>query len=139
MQETVNVLLSLATNYDHEAHLSEVRKRLGQVLSGMVFTESCMTTALDAEGRPHPERRPYLNQIVMATTTMDYDELNQWLKTTEAAMGRNGQKRARGMVPIDIDILLYDGFRHHEADWERSYIKDLLRKSGIIPATKTDL
>ena len=35
-------------------------------------------------------------------------------------------ERKQGIVRIDIDILLADGQRHHEDDWERPYVKNLL-------------
>ena len=35
--------------------------------------------------------------------------------------------RRHGIVPIDLDLLLYDDERFHLQDWERSYIKDLLK------------
>ena len=117
-----NVLISLAANCDHEQNLQEARKRLQQVLSAVSFTSELWT---EPEGSP---LRPdlYLNQLASGQTDMGVDELCQWLKQTERSLGRTSEDRRQGIVRIDLDLLQYDGLRHHLKDWERSYIKCLL-------------
>jgi 2-amino-4-hydroxy-6-hydroxymethyldihydropteridine diphosphokinase len=29
---------------------------------------------------------------------------------------------------IDLDLLEYDGMRHHLRDWNRNYVKDLIKE-----------
>ena len=41
-------------------------------------------------------------------------------------MGRSTEDRQQGIVRLDLDILEYDGVRHHLADWDRHYVKLLL-------------
>lgn len=62
---------------------------------------------------------------------MEETELNEWVKQTERSFGRNEQKRLMGIVPIDLDILEFDGERRHLPDWERSYIKELITELPI--------
>lgn len=57
---------------------------------------------------------------------MSYAALWQVLKDMERSLGSLPAEREKGLVRIDIDILLADGKRHHEADWERDYVKSLL-------------
>lgn len=52
--------------------------------------------------------------------------LRQMLKDMERTIGSTPTERKQGIVRIDIDILLADGQRHHEDDWERPYVKNLL-------------
>ena len=54
------------------------------------------------------------------------EELNRRLKQIETDFGRTPEKRQRGIVPIDLDILQYGDQRHHERDWQRPYVADLL-------------
>ena len=71
-------------------------------------------------------RDAYLNQLASGATLLDEDVLNERLKEVEREFGRNEQKRRLGIVPIDLDILLFDGERRHLRDWERPYVKELL-------------
>jgi len=71
--------------------------------------------------------RFYINQLVSAETTLSSEDLTSRLKDTEKCLGRTPELRRHGIVPIDLDLLLYDDKRFHLQDWERSYIKDLLQ------------
>lgn len=117
------VLISLASNHEHEKNLREARLRLAQILSSPVFTAALWT---DPIGTTHAPGTRYLNQLVSAETTLDSDQLEKVLKETELAMGRTADMRFKGLVPIDIDLLLHDGRRFHLRDWKRSYIQQLL-------------
>jgi 2-amino-4-hydroxy-6-hydroxymethyldihydropteridine diphosphokinase len=67
-----------------------------------------------------------LNQLVKAQTNLDFDALIKEIKEMELRHGRTPKEREQGVVRIDIDVLEYDGVRHHLRDWERPYVKDLL-------------
>ena len=118
-----HVLISLASNHEHEKNLREARLRLEHVLSSSVFTSELWTKPV---GTAHAPGTNYLNQLVSAETTLDSDHLEAFLKETELAMGRTADMRRQGLVPIDLDLLLHDGRRFHHHDWQRSYIRQLL-------------
>ena len=151
-----NVIISLASNCDQEQHLQQARQCLAQVLSACRYTEAIWTKPVVGEAsklcsRPLPqsleasptmpqsleasptatqslEASPtmYLNQLVEATTALTADELTQALKDIEQQMGRTQEDRRRGIVRIDLDLLLYGEQRYHLRDWERPYVKALL-------------
>ena len=64
--------------------------------------------------------------MAQADTNLGYPALHQMLKDMERTIGSTPTERKQGIVRIDIDILLADGQRHHEDDWERPYVKNLL-------------
>ena len=64
--------------------------------------------------------------MAQADTNLGYPALRQMLKDIERTIGSTPAERKQGIVRIDIDILLADGQRHHEDDWERPYVKNLL-------------
>ena len=68
----------------------------------------------------------YLNQLVYATTSLNVDELQSALKDIELRLGRTAEDRQKGIVRIDLDLLLYNDQRYHLRDWDRPYIKALL-------------
>ncbi|MCR5157700.1 MAG: 2-amino-4-hydroxy-6-hydroxymethyldihydropteridine diphosphokinase [Prevotella sp.] len=120
-----HVLILLASNYEHEKNLWNARLALAQILSSAVYTDAIWT---EPEGTSHVRSysQKYLNQLVRAETPLDIDQLTAQLKETETRMGRTADMRKAGIVPIDLDVLEYDGTRHHLRDWQRSYVRKLI-------------
>ena len=120
-----HVLILLASNYEQEKNLWNARLALAQILSSAVYTDAIWT---EPEGTSHVRSysQKYLNQLVRAETPLDIDQLTAQLKETETRMGRTADMRKAGIVPIDLDVLEYDGTRHHLRDWQRSYVRKLL-------------
>ena len=118
-----HVILSLAANRYQKSNLAKARQCLGELLTDLHYTEEQWTEPLSAK-----RRDLYLNQLAEGRTTLTLEELNRRLKQIETDFGRTPEKRQRGIVPIDLDILLYDEQRLHERDWQRPYVADLLQQ-----------
>lgn len=119
---THQVIISLAANRFQKTNLSKARRCLEEILSDLQFTDECWTEPIGNAMR----RDAYLNQLVKGTTEMDEAALNAWMKQTELHFGRTDAKRRLGIVPIDLDLLLFDGEQRHQRDWQRNYVKDLI-------------
>ena len=118
---THRVMLSLASNSRQQRHLEAARRLLPEVIDGLRYTAEHWTEPVDSQRTDQ-----YLNQLATGTTTLDADTLNGRLKAIEQQLDRKHDKR--GIVTIDIDLLQYDDTRHHLRDWERNYVKDLLKE-----------
>lgn len=116
------VMLCLASNRQQEHYMEEARRRLVEVLGDLHFTREHWTEPVSSACTG----RMYLNQLVTGVTTLDADDLNIRLKNIEELLDRKHDKS--GTVTIDIDLLQYDDTRYHLHDWERSYVKDLLKE-----------
>ena len=115
------VILSLAANCDAEKNLPEARLCLEQILTFTHYTDAVWTEPIGCK-----LKNLYLNQLVKASTTLSYEDLRSCLKDIELQMGRTPEEREKGIVRLDLDILAFDDERHHLADWERHYVKNLL-------------
>ena len=128
------VMLCLASNYQQEQYMAAARERVATLMGDLHFTSEHWTepvathgdrnavqTASTQRSSPHVL---YLNQLATGTTTLGVEALNQRLKEIERELDRKHD--GSGIVTIDIDLLEYDGERHHLHDWERDYVKDLL-------------
>ena len=118
------VVISLAANRFQKRNLSKARSRLALLLHEPRYSSEMWTTPMGS----HKRADVYLNQLVGATTQLSLGELTEQLKSIELAFGRNDAKRQLGIVPIDLDVLLYDGERLHLADWERPYTQTLIKE-----------
>lgn len=120
-QKLHQIIISLASNEDQDAHMAAAREQLVQLL-----TEARFTSAIWTEPVNSIRKEPYLNQLCQGTTALGEGLLCEVLKETERRLGRTHNED--GIVTIDLDLLQYDGQRYHLRDWERNYFKDLLRE-----------
>ena len=115
------VIIALASNHEAEKNLFEAKRRLEQILFDVHYSECKCSQAFGNKSKGY-----YYNQLMYGTTDMNVEQLIEVLKETETIMGRTPETREQGIVGIDLDLMQYDGERHHLRDWERPYIKNLL-------------
>ena len=120
-QKQHQIIISLASNSNQEANLQAARTQLTQLLSEVHFTSAIWTEPVNCI-----RKEPYLNQLCRATTAFSMNLLNEVLKETEKRLGRTHNED--GIVAIDLDLLQYDEEQHHQRDWSRSYVKDLMNE-----------
>lgn len=85
-----------------------------------------MAAVADITGRSHiyvsPDRsglgEPYANIAVQCDTEMHIGELKDYISDTERRLGRTPQSKATGVMPIDIDLVLWDGQVISHSDYE---------------------
>ena len=131
-QKEHHVIISLASNENQEANLEAARVQLTQLLTSVRFTSAIWTEPVNAQSSMfngqcsmvNGQCRKYLNQLCEGTTTFGEGLLCEVLKEAEKRQGRTHNED--GIVTLDLDLLEYDGVRHHLRDWERSYVKDLI-------------
>ena len=136
------VIISLASNENQEANLAKAREQLTQLMADVHFTSAIWTKPyyndhiqssmfnvqssmfnVQSSMFNGPSKN-YLNQLCKGTTAFGEGLLGEVLKETEKRIGR--QHNEDGIVAIDLDLLSYDGQRHHLKDWNRDYVKNLL-------------
>ena len=120
-QKEHQIIISLASNENQEANMAAARTQLTQLLTEVHFTSAMWTEPVNTS-----RKTPYLNQFCKGTTAFGEGLLCEVLKETEKRLGRT--RNEDGIVTIDLDLLEYDGQRHHLRDWNRDYIKNLLNE-----------
>ena len=115
------VIISLASNENQEANLAKARELLTQLMTEVHFTSAIWTEPVNSS-----RKEPYLNQLCKGTTAFGEGLLCEVLKETEKRIGRI--KNEDGIVVIDLDLLEFDGQKHHLRDWSRDYVKNLLNE-----------
>ena len=124
-QKEHHVIISLASNENQEANLEAARTQLTQLLTSVRFTSAIWTEPVNVQcSMFNGQSKKYLNQLCEGTTAFGEGLLCEVLKETEKRQGRT--RNEDGIVTLDLDLLEYDGVRHHLRDWERSYVKDLI-------------
>lgn len=77
---------------------------------------------------------PYLNIVAVVNTDKDYESLRNHTKLLERKAGRSKEDKDSGIVPLDIDIVVYNGKIIRPADFNRPYFTNgYSRLSSIKP------
>lgn len=114
------IILALGSN--HEAKVN-IELALNLLSKSIKIIQS--TPSYDNESTEFPISI-FTNKILVCETELSYEKLNKELKRIETECGRNNYAKTTGIIPLDIDILLYDNDRYHINDWDKPYIKYLL-------------
>lgn len=64
---------------------------------------------------------PYYNCVTEISTDSGLPELVSLTKSLEKEMGRNKYMKAMSIVPIDIDIVIFDGVILRQSDYSSDY------------------
>ena len=153
-QKLHHIIISLASNFNQEANLEAARTALTQLLVEAHFTSAIWTepfgiidhgpltidhsssanngqcsmfrSASPLGSAKNGQCSMYLNQLCSGTTAFGPNLLSEVLKETEKRQGRTHNED--GIVTLDLDLLQYDDQRFHHRDWERPYVKDLIKE-----------
>lgn len=114
-------LLSIGTNEDRETNLSVCHQYLNQLFGDIVYSKTSMTVPYG-----NLYKNDFLNQLALIYTDKDKQDVTDLLKSVEKKMGRIGADKEKGIVKIDVDIVIWNNEVIKPADISRSYIADLL-------------
>ncbi len=125
MGKRQKLILALGSNENQESNMQLAQHKLERLLNGeVVFSETMWTDPLGIES----DR--FLNCLAVGYTHHGVDQLYRALKQVERSIGSLRAERKRGVVKIDIDILLFGDQRYHASDWKRDYVSRLLERMG---------
>jgi len=114
-------IISIGSNEDREENLSVCRTMLNEEFTGIFYSPASLST-------PYGEhyRNDFLNQLACIYTNRNRDEIVPILKEIEYMMGRKAEDKMKGIVRIDIDLVIWNNETLRPNEMNRSYIKDLL-------------
>ena len=120
-------MIAIGSNTHQTEHIAIAKQLLENTFEDMAFGTPMWT---DPIGLPGSDK--FLNVIGIGYTTAGRERTVLAMKNIERKCGRRKSLDTNGVVPIDIDLLLFDSERFHEADWQRPYIQQLLGQLGIL-------
>lgn len=113
-----NLVLSIGSNSkDREWQIKNCIKWLKHLLSNVSTSEIYNSKA--ANGKD-PD---YLNAVMEAKCRNNYDEINDILKKYEAVCGRAPISKQVGDIPMDLDIIIWNGQIVRERDFAQEYFQ----------------
>ncbi len=111
-------ILCLGSNLSTPSLLWEVEKRLASIVS--IKTYGKLVTSPDVSNRSNSI---YYNKVLRIETTYELDELKNVCRQLEIESGKSKESKEQGIIPIDIDILMYDKHIIKPKDITQAYVK----------------
>ena len=112
----------LGSNTDCEANLKSAVSLLRAYFGSIRFSEAIYTEPIGLS-----DSGLFLNQVAVAGTNASLEEVRRAVKAMEKRLGRMSDSKQKGKIPIDIDLLLWNGTILKPADWEKEYVQLLFR------------
>lgn len=120
------IVIALGSNVHQEENISIAKALLETTFRDMMFGTAMWTEPIGLVGSDK-----FLNLIGIGYTTVNRERVELALKNIERKCGRRKSLSSNGIIPIDIDLLLFDSERYHADDWNRPYMQHLLKQLGI--------
>lgn len=112
------MFVSIGSNsLDRQWQMSQAVKYLKTKMDGVLVSTIYETSAINGVDAP------YFNAVVFAKTELDLDSVMTMLKQWEVQCGRTSLSKLNGVVPIDLDIVVWNNQVLREKDFSYSYFK----------------
>lgn len=110
------VVFSLGSNSDDRE--AQMRKAISHLMS--IF-ENVKVSAIYETPALNGKDEPYYNAVMIVDTELDYDEVVRCSKEWELKSGRTKESKDKGVVPIDIDVVLWNDNVVRQKDFSCSF------------------
>lgn len=115
-------LLCLGSNYEYPINLASARKALKLVFLDIRFGNEMVTEAIGEKWLS-----PFGNQLARFTTSLGIEDIRFIFKHIEKEQGRLPEDKTKGIVKIDIDLLMYDDEVLKPEDMKREFVIEGIR------------
>lgn len=105
--------------------ISESMSENKPVNNSVINSVNKLVNESENESEKHPST--YINRAAEFSTPLSLDELNSAFKEIEKKMGRTATMRQANIVPIDIDILIYDNITVRPDNLKCNYVVEALK------------
>ena len=114
--EPTEVIFCIGSNYGN---------RKDNVLAALSWLSSHLScfrhSPIYATPDCHGGQREYMNAVCIGKTSIEAVELEALCKKFEILRGRDAKARAKGDVPVDVDVVVYNGKVLRERDFRSEF------------------
>lgn len=119
------IVIALGSNTKQQINISKAKAMLENTFEDMEFGTAMWTDPIGIASDK------FLNVIGVGYTNVNKERTLMALKNIEHKCGRRVAESRKGIIIVDIDLLLFDSERYHKEDWNRDYMKKLLQQLGV--------
>lgn len=118
----------MGSNENRAENMSRCRNLLSKDYPDVIFSEM-----INTEPYGDVYQSDFYNQLASISSVDNVLMVNEKLKRIESEIGRQAEEKSKGIIKIDIDLLVVNGEIVKSEDFERPYISSLfesLNKKG---------
>ncbi len=122
-------IISMGSNENRAENMSRCRHLLSKDYPNVVFSEM-----INTEPYGDTYLSDFYNQLALINSEDNELIVAEKLKWIESEIGRQSEEKSKGIIKIDVDLLVVNGKVIKQQDFERPYISSLfdnLNKKGL--------
>lgn len=116
-------VLSIGSNHNREINMMLAEKELTQLFGNISFSTQKLTSPVGMSNN-----LLFANRVALFWSDMILDEVKLILKQIEQSAGRSKESKSVGLIPLDLDVVIYDDGVVKEDDLRRDYMVDMLKE-----------
>ncbi len=124
--ESHTCLIGLGSNYNKEEQIAFACHRLSRLFPDIRFSTPRQTPPIGIV-----PAGLFLNATALFSTALSAEAVTSLLKEIEREAGRRPEEKARGIIRLDLDLLVYDKKACRLSDLQREDIKAGMAELGI--------
>lgn len=113
-------IISMGSNENRTENMSRCRCLLSKYYPDVMFSEM-----INTEPFGDNYQSDFFNQLALINSEDDDLAITERLKMIESEIGRHADEKSRGIIKIDVDLLVVNGNIIKVEDFERPYINSL--------------
>lgn len=113
-------IISMGSNENRTENMSRCRYLLSKYYPDVMFSEM-----INTEPFGDNYQSDFFNQLALINSDDDDLAITERLKMIESEIGRHADEKSRGIIKIDVDLLVVNGNIIKVEDFERPYINSL--------------
>lgn len=115
----------IASNSDAAVHMAEARNRLKNIFPHEIrFSDNLESNSVNDTNNIDVEESTYLNAICQAFTELSVESVRSLLKKIESEMARKRGVEAKGLIAIDLDLVIWNKEILRPKDIAQKYYQD---------------
>jgi 2-amino-4-hydroxy-6-hydroxymethyldihydropteridine diphosphokinase len=126
MLKDVKIIIAIGSNVNAATNIETAEEALRKTLTDVRFSRCVTTTPIGIQSDK------FLNELAFAHTNHGMPQIERSLKYIEKMCGSTAAEHRRGIVKLDLDLLMFDGKKLHTKDWTRSYVRRLIKDDPYI-------
>lgn len=114
---THEAIISLGSNTEKKI------LELAAILLAERFQLTSQSEIIESNAIGEHYQSPFYNQAIKLLSGYERDETIQIFKETEIKLGRTPQSKSKGIVPLDIDLIIWEGVVYKDDYYRFDFVR----------------
>lgn len=114
---THEAIISLGSNTEKKI------LELAAILLAERFQLTSQSEIIESNAIGEHYQSPFYNQAIKLLSGYEKDETIQIFKETEIKLGRTPQSKSKGIVPLDIDLIIWEGVVYKDDYYRFDFVR----------------